>query len=390
MSSVRVLVVGGGIGGLALAVGLRDRGADVEVFERAKTFGNTGSGVELTPNGVKSLTCICAGLGSAAVRSGWPSTRHVAPIPVLRADGKLLRSRDLAGFPEKWGAPLVGILRSELHRLLTEAADRPGAGKLTVHHDATVTSVASTARHASLELADGRTAEGDVVIGADGVRSTVRGIVVPGSGARYMFASIRGIAPRTAEHTDGFVVVGPAGHFFAEAVDAQRAFWTATVKAPEGSWPARSAETAKGDLLDLWGDWAQPMPTMVAATDLSDIVVTDVHDCSPLPRWHSGRVALLGDAAHPIGPVLGQGANMALEDAAFLSKALAERDVPAALRWYERTRSRRANRIIRHTRVVALLGHTTNPAAARLRDVVIRMRRRDETYRDKELYSYRP
>lgn len=390
MRSVHALVVGGGIGGLALAVGLRDRGAEVEVFERAKSFGNTGSGVELTPNGVKSLSCINAELGGEAVRSGWPSTRHVDRIPVLRADGELLRSRDLAGFPEKWGAPLVGILRSELHRLLTEAADRPGLGKLTVHHDAAVTSVASAAGHASLQLADGRTAEGDVVIGADGVRSTVRGIVVPGSATRYMFTSVRGIAPRTAEHTDGFVVVGPAGHFFAEAVDAERAFWTATVKAPEGSWPVKSAAAAKDDLLAMWGDWAHPMPAMLMATDPADIVVTDVHDCSPLPTWLAGRVALLGDAAHPIGPVLGQGANMALEDAAFLAKALTDHDVHTALRRYERSRSRRANRIIRHTRVVARLGHTTNPVAARLRDVVIRVQRGDETYRDKELYSYTP
>lgn len=390
MQPVRVLVVGGGIGGLALAVGLRDRGAEVHVFERAKTFGNTGSGVELTPNGVKALSCINARLGDEAVRSGWPSTQHRAPVPVLRSDGRLLRIRDLHGFPEKWGAPLVGLLRSELHRLLSEAADRPGPGTLTMHYDATVTAVTGANGRATVELADGCRGEGDVVIGADGVRSTVRGIVVPGSQTRYMFTSVRGIAPRTEEYTDGFVVVGPGGHFFCEAVDARRAFWTATVKAPEGSWPAKSAQEARDDLLEMWGDWVRPMPDMVRATDPDDIVVTDVHDCSPLPTWLSGRVALLGDAAHPIGPVLGQGANMALEDAAFLAKALTTHDVPTALRRYERDRRRRANRIIQHTRLIALLGHTTHPLAGRVRDVVVRMQRKDETYRDKELYSYMP
>ncbi|MFI9154624.1 FAD-dependent oxidoreductase [Streptomyces sp. NPDC053367] len=393
MGTARVLVVGGGIGGLALAVGLRERGLDVEVFERAASFGNTGSGIELTPNGVKSLDRISPWLGARVRETGWPSTRHRDSMPILSSDGRLLKSRDLAGFPDKWGAPLVGILRAELHRLLVQAVQRPGpGGSVTVHHNARVTAADCAGEAASVRLADGRTVHGDVVVAADGVRSTLRTTVVPEARTRYLFTSVRGIAKRPAEHSDGFVLVGPAGHFFAEAVDETRLFWTATVKAAEGSWPVKGAERAKADLLELWGDWAQPLPDTVASTDPADIVVTDVHDCAPLARWHTGRLVLLGDAAHPIGPVLGQGANMALEDAAFLSDALARaRDIGTALRTYERARSRRANKIVHHSRLIARLGHTTNPVAGWIRDLVIRsLKRREETYRDKQLFGYTP
>jgi salicylate hydroxylase len=392
MKSVKVVVVGGGIGGLALAVALRRRDIEVEVFERAKSFGNTGSGVELTPNGIKSLDRIDPELGDAVRRTGWSSDLHVANMPIMSSDGKPLKSRDLRSFSAKWGAPAVGILRAELHRLLAEAVRRDGSALVAVHHRATVTAVESDGDTALARLADGTAVTADVLVGADGVRSTVRSMVAHDARPHYLgFTSVRGIAKRPAEYTDGFVVVGPGGHFFAEAVDAERLFWTATTKAREGEWPAKPIEVTRADLLELLGGWWQLVPDTIASSDLADLLATDVHDCPPMQRWHSGRVALLGDAAHPIGPMLGQGANMALEDAARLADLLASaRDVPAALRAYEAARARRANKIIQHSRVVAKVGHTTNPIMNRIRDLMIKTMNRDETYRDKELFSYQP
>jgi salicylate hydroxylase len=393
MSSIKVLIAGGGIGGLALAVGLRERGVAVEVFERARSFGNTGSGVELTPNGVKSVDRISRDLGAAVREAGWPSDRHAAPMPIMSSDGRLLKSRELDGFGDKWGAPLVGILRAELHRLLAEATRRDGPAPITVHHGAEVKAAYTEGNTATLRLADGRTVTGDVVVGADGVRSVLRKAVAPDARPRYAgFTSVRGISKRPAEHGDGFCFVGPGGHFFAEACDDRRLFWTATVNAPEGSWPAKPIETARTDLLDVWGEWSSPLPETITSCDIKDLVVTDVYESDPLKSWRAGRVVLLGDAAHPIGPVLGQGANMALEDAARLAVLLGSAsDVPAALRTYERVRSRRASKIVNHSRLVSRLGHTTNPIVARVRDLLLKaMDRRDQTYRDKELFSYEP
>ncbi|MFU8852175.1 FAD-dependent oxidoreductase [Micromonospora sp. SL1-18] len=391
MRSLKVVVVGGGIGGLALAVALRRRGIGVEVFERARSFGNTGSGVELTPNGVKALDHIDPELGAAVRRTGWSSDLHRAPMPIMSADGKVLKHRELQGFAAKWGAPAVGILRAELHRLLAEAVNRPGLAPVTVHHSLAVVGVETTPDSATARLADGRTVAADVLVGADGVRSTLRATVASDAQPRFLFASVRGIAKRPTEFSDGFVVVGPGGHFFAEAVDGERLFWTATTKAPEGHWPAKPIATTKADLLDLLGGWTHLVPDTIASSDLGDMIATDVHDCPPMERYHSGRVVLLGDAAHPIGPMLGQGANMALEDVARLADLLASgKDVPAALRAYELARTSRANKILQHSRVVAKVGHTTNPVVNRLRDLMIKTVNRDETYRDKELFSYRP
>ncbi len=392
MKSIKVLIVGGGIGGLALAVALRERGISSEVFERAGGFGNTGSGVELTPNGVKSVDRICPRLGKAVRDSGWSSDRHAQDMPIMSWDGKLLKSREVGNFPAKWGAPMIGILRADLHRILAEAVKRPGDAAVTVHHRAAVVQASSTGDTATVRLADGRTATGDLVVGADGVRSTLRTIVAGDVPPRYLgFTSVRGISKRPARHGDGFVFVGPGGHFFAEACDDTRLFWTATVNAPEHSWPDKPVEQAKADLLELWGGWSAPLAETVGSCALEDLIVTDVHDCPPLKRWHTGRLVLLGDAAHPIGPVLGQGANMALEDVASLACLLAEHDVPAALRQYGRVRSRRANKIVQHSRLIARLGHTTNPLVGRVRDALIKsMKRREDTYRDKELFSYSP
>ncbi|MDJ1133689.1 FAD-dependent oxidoreductase [Streptomyces iconiensis] len=392
MKSIKVLVAGGGIGGLALAVALRERGITTEVFERAKSFGNTGSGIELTPNGVKSVDHISPQLGAAVRSAGWSSDQHATDMPIKTWNGKLLKSREVGNFQAKWGAPMIGILRADLHQILAEAVRRPGPTSATVHHQATVVEASSSGGTATVRLADGRSLSGDLVVGADGVRSTLRTLVAGEVPPRYLgFTSIRGISKRPAVHGDGFVFVGPGGHFFAEAFDDTRLFWTATVNADEHSWPAKDTEQARADLLDLWGEWSAPLAETVTSCAPEDLVVTDVHDCEPLKRWHTGRLVLLGDAAHPIGPVLGQGANMALEDVASLADLLTEHDVPAALRHYGRVRSRRANKIVRHSRLIARLGHTTSPLVGQVRDVLIRsMKRREETYRDKELFSYTP
>lgn len=393
MTPIEVLIAGGGIGGLALAVALRERGIDSTVFERADGYGNRGSGIELTPNGVKSADHISARFGAAVRGAGWSSDQHADAMPIMSSEGRLLKSRDVLAFSGRWDVPLVGILRADLHRLLAEAAAEPGAGTVTIHHGRAVASAGTVGDRAVLRLADGDEVTGDLIVGADGVRSVLRETVSGAARPRYLgFTSVRGISPRPPLHGDGFVLVGPGGHFFAEACDDERMFWTATVNGPEGSWPAKPAAVAQADLLELWGGWADPLPETVKSCAPADIVVTDVHDCDPLKRWYSGRVALLGDAAHPIGPVLGQGANMALEDAARLADLIAEGGpVPAALRAYQRARGKRANKIVHHSRLIARLGHTRNPVVAKARDLAIRaLHRRDEVYRDNELFSYRP
>ena len=403
MRPLKVIIAGGGLAGLALGLGLRRHGLDAEVFERTDGFGLTGSGIVLSPNGVKALDHISPALGAELRKTGRPSNPGSRAL-MLTSGGKQLAAQPFGDMVGNWGAPLVAIMRADLHRLLTATVtgDLPeagaGTGRLGVHHGTAVTGVTQDASGVTVELSDGRSVTGAVLAGADGVRSVVRAVVERAErGAtrppRYSgFTSVRGSAPRPSVHPEGFISGGRGVQFFCSPVSEERLYWVATVKAPEGSWPAKTLDTARADLRELLGSWHDPVPAMIDSCDPDDFLVTDIHDRPPLRRWSAGRVVLLGDAAHPMSPMLGQGANMALEDAACLADQLAQAaSLPEAFTEYERFRVTRANKYASMSRMLGRLGHLSNPLGVAFRDTMIRlMMRGNPDKANADLYAYRP
>jgi 2-polyprenyl-6-methoxyphenol hydroxylase-like FAD-dependent oxidoreductase len=357
---VRAVVVGGGIGGLAAAIALRQAGLDVVVLEQATRLEQVGAGLVVAQNALRALAAI--GLADEVARRGELGGRLV----VRRADGRALLDLNIRSHGEE----VLGIHRAELQDALLEALPGEAVRLATrcVGVDAHDSRVAA-------RLADGGVEEGDLVVGADGIRSVVRAeLRVEGppryagyAGWRMVVPAVGGVEPVTFSESWGRglrVGIVPIGR--------GQVYWFVSESAAEGA--SHAGPGSKERFLELLDSWHDPIPALVEATPEQAMTVTDVHDRKPSRQWGRGRVTLLGDAAHAMTPNLGQGACQALEDAVVLGRALEEtRDVEAALRRYEERRRSRANRIVARSRQAGRLAQAQSPIGCWLRDTLTRL-----------------
>jgi 2-polyprenyl-6-methoxyphenol hydroxylase-like FAD-dependent oxidoreductase len=216
------------------------------------------------------------------------------------------------------------------------------------------------------QLADGRTVSGDLLVGADGLNSVVRAALHGQDSPTYAGCTAwRAVVPfdtRTIRASESW----GAGNLFGQVpIRGNRVYWYAAKNTPPGERPA----SAKAELLHLFGSWHEPIRALIDAADESAILQNDIFDRAPLRSWGTGRITLLGDAAHPMTPFLGQGGCQALEDAVVLGRRLRNApDVPAALRAYEAERIPRANAFVRRSRLVGRIARLRNPLAVALRN----------------------
>jgi 2-polyprenyl-6-methoxyphenol hydroxylase-like FAD-dependent oxidoreductase len=360
----RVVIVGGGIGGLTAAVALQAVGWEVVVCERAPELREVAAGISLWPNAMRALRRL--GLGEAVEAAGAVATGSRArtwdgvPLGPCMVD-------ELAG---RFGAPLVVLHRAFLRGILRSALD----GRI-LRLGAECIAVEPAARGATVHLVDGGVESGGVVVGADGFRSVVRETLSCQEPVRYSgYVSMRGVVPlgvdlagrlRTGESWGRGCLFGVA------ALGGNQAYWWASWREPER--PAGAREDDKQALLVRFGAWHDPIPELIDTSMAEAIVRTPLYERLPAGRWADGAVVLVGDAAHPMLPSLGQGACQAIEDSAALARALAAApDVSAALRAYERRRRPRAGLVVRRSRRAARLAHLANPAAQALRDAAVR------------------
>lgn len=366
--SYRVAIVGAGIGGLTTAIALTRAGMDVAVFERAPTLDalSTGGGLVLWHNAVLALAEL--DLADAVAANGHELRSH----EFRSARGPRLASWPVSELAVVHGAPAYAIRRSTLHRLLAEAAGdslRLGARCLDIEHgpDEVV-----------LHLGDGSTARADLCVGADGLRSTVR-------------RALRGheVPPRYAGYTayqavlhfpGGPVPDGTFGNLWGRGLrfmffrldDEGTVYWDAVVS--DQVLAAQPAEPQARALLGrLFRDWPAPVAALIGTTRDEEILPTDIHDRPPVPGWTGTRVALLGDAAHPMTFNLGQGAGQAIEDAQVLSSSLrSQPSVASALRDYERRRHPRVSEIVRTSWLIGAMGRWRGRTACLARDAMMR------------------
>lgn len=346
---LHVAIVGGGIGGLFAAKALLAHGLTVSVYEQAPALGEVGAGVFLTPNSVRHLERM--GLGRDVERFG---ARVGAASYYFRHDGTPIapvQVTDSSG----WNATF-GMHRADLVEMLAESLP---AG--TVHTGHRCSGFAQDGRAAQLWFANGNSTHADLVIGADGIHSELRAHVFPPS--RPVFSgsvAYRGLVPleRVPDWpTERWQMwLGPGRHFLAFPVRAGKMInHVGFVPADE---EMKESWSAPGDPEVLRREFAGWDPRI--ARLLKEVQVTfrwALYDREPLPTWTKGRLSLLGDAAHPMLPHLGQGANQSIEDGMALATILARADretAPAALIAYERLRRERVAEIQRGARASGL------------------------------------
>jgi 2-polyprenyl-6-methoxyphenol hydroxylase-like FAD-dependent oxidoreductase len=353
-----VVVGGAGIGGMAAALLLARAGASVTLVERAPEITAVGAGILLQPNGIAVL----AGLGlDERLRSAGCRVDNA----VIRAlDGRPVSTMYVPDFGPALDQ-LLAIRRSSLHETLFVAVQAEPRIHLVLG-----ATIGAADPAGGVTTTTGHRIEADLVVGADGVHSAVRGCGdfaprVRETGDVYL----RGLVP--VAHLDQ---VGeywtPLGLFGGAPVDSTTAYFYASVAAPE----VRSA-VANHDLGRLRAAWATVLPAAAQVLDavasFDDLLVNEVVrvDCA---RWHSGRLVLLGDAAHAMAPTAGQGANSALVDAAVLVAELsADRPVEDSLARYTARRRPAVRRVQDRADQLTRLAHLRSPLARRLRDAVL-------------------
>jgi 2-polyprenyl-6-methoxyphenol hydroxylase-like FAD-dependent oxidoreductase len=373
MRERRAIIVGAGIGGLTAAIALRRVGIDAQVFERASELREAGAGISLWPNAVLPLRRL--GVGEAIEAAGHPSTDGSLRSWTGEPLGPAVADR-LEG---TFGAPLVVVHRAALQAALRDALP-PDA--VTLGREAVA--VEQDGAAAEVRFSDGSLERGDLVIGADGIRSGVRAAVIGDAEPRYSgYTAWRGVVSMDASLANEALLGeswGPASLFGVAHLAGSQAYWWASVRA--GKRRSGTGDEEKEALLRRFAGWHPTVSALIEATVPEAIIRTPLYDRRPSARWTEGRVALLGDAAHPMLPNLGQGACQAIEDAIALADALrGEADPEAALTRYGAIRTKRANTIARRSRQMARIAHLANPLAVAARNALLRASTPNSTLR---------
>lgn len=353
-----ILITGGGIGGLTLAVALRRAGLPVRVFERAATLRPVGAGITMQTNALLAFRRI--GLDTAVAAAGHAMQRGA----ILDWRGRTLGAMHVREMAEELGAPMIAIHRGRLQEVLLEAL---GPEPLTP--GSKVVGFREESDGVVARLSDGSEVPGGLLVGADGLRSTVRAQLLGDGEPRYAgYTSWRGVCevPTAADPSSTTESWGRGLRFGIVPIGQERTYWFATANAPAGGIDAPDAH---GELLPRFSHWHAPVRELIEKTPASSIFRTDIHDRPLLQRWARGRVVLLGDAAHPMTPNLGQGGGQAVEDAVVLARCLAEEaQVPQALARYQALRIPRANSFVSQSRRMGVVGQWENPLACWVRD----------------------
>jgi 2-polyprenyl-6-methoxyphenol hydroxylase-like FAD-dependent oxidoreductase len=358
-------IIGGGIGGLAAAVALRRTGWRVTVYERAPAFTEVGAGISLWPNALHALDRLGL-LGEVLSRAeketaGGAKDRH----------GRWLTRVTSDELERRFGHPVVVMHRGRLlEALLTALPDdvlRPG----TMMTDLP---------------------EADLVVAADGLRSTVRARLWPGVRPRYAgHTAWRMVARPLSPPAEGAVLWGRGERFGYAPMPGGTVYCFGTATVPEGGTAVHEAAAAQdaggaavqggggeyAEVLRRFGNWPDPVPALLAAVAPEAVLRHDLFDLPPLPSFVHGTTVLLGDAAHAMTPSLGQGGCQALEDAVALADCLAEAATEtgtrAGLARYDALRRPRTQAIVARSARLNMIGQIAFPPAAAARDVLARL-----------------
>ncbi|MFL5103818.1 MAG: FAD-dependent monooxygenase [Xanthobacteraceae bacterium] len=384
----KILIAGAGIGGLSAACCLMRKGFDVEIHEQAPLLSEIGAGIQISANAMHVLRYL--GLSDAIAQVG---VRPKAYVFRLHDTGEVIQTFALSAEHERQhGAPYVQLHRADLHDLLLARARelKPDI----VHLDHRVVGYEEGRNGVELHLANGATARGDLLIGADGLKSVVRRQIAGDVPPTYTGDAVWRITvptdrlPRESRFDQVMsVFMGPGGHvvcYYLRGGTLLNFAGTVETEVSEESWTLKFPwEALKAD----YAGWHSCIQAIIDAADRDACYRWSLHNRPPIRNWSTRRATILGDAAHPTLPYLAQGAAMAIEDAAVLARALSQAAlIEQALSLYAGTRVERMARVVKQSDENQRLFHLRSEEEIRRR-----FTQRDEGVdRNRWLYSYNP
>ena len=340
-SPLHVAIVGSGIGGLAAAIALQAKGFEVDVYDQASELSAIGAGIALGGNGMRVVDDLGLGRAVRDVSSNLPRIQFHH-----WQSGEIFYEHPMGDwYDERFGGPFLGVHRGDMHQVLLSAFDgEPQLGRraAAVHEDPD---------GVEIEFADGTRTHADVVVGADGLRSAVRHHVTgPDEAVFSAMSCFRGLVPAQkvpgAESMGLTFQLGPGRHIVMYPVrGGELVNFVAYVPDPEWTLESWSSKSEPAEALAAFDGWNDTVVSMLS--NVEEVGRWALYDREPLRTWSTGRVTLLGDAAHPMLPHAGQGSNQAIEDAAALAGYLAADGLSTAeaLRRYEHLRKARTRKI---------------------------------------------
>ncbi len=357
-------ILGGGIGGLSLAVAMQRKGFRVTVFESAAAFKPLGAGLSLSGNAIKAYEDI--GIAPQIVAIG----KKLVSAFGKDSQGKVISKTDSDSLNRRFGVLNNFTLhRADLHDCLAGLLS-PG----TIQFGKAAIDFAQSANGVMISFGDGTQAEAHYLIAADGIHSVVRQKLLPDSKPRYSgYTCWRGVVqgnPAGMNPDEMSETWGKGRRFGVVPLTNNRIYWFATLNAKQNDAAMRNARV--NDLKKFFGDFHFPIPEVLARTTEEQMIWGDIIDIQPIRQFAFGRVVLMGDAAHATTPNLGQGACMAIEDAACLTNSLNRYEPEEAFRKFEIHRIRRTTGIVNQSWTFGKIAQLENPLLMSLRNAMLR------------------
>ena len=368
---MRVLIVGAGIGGLTTAIALQQRGIEAHVFESAPAFGEVGAGIWIAPNALQIFERL--GLAEAINDVGRPYERGAA---IVQLDGTVLTATS-ASRDVDHGLHTVAIHRARLHEILLRSVNQATPGKR-------FTSFEPSDQGVTVKFEDGTSASGDLLIGADGLHSSVRKQLIGEGPLRYSGQTCWRFLTPTSKYSfhgpyDMTEMWGGIGglRVGSGAVSDDLVYTFVTAKAPQGV--SLDPETVKSELRQLCRGYPQATLDLIDQASERTVLRNDLCDITPLPLWYGKRVVLVGDAAHATLPNLGQGACQAIESGYSLATHLervhpgTDSNMTRAFEAYQKERMAKAHQVTKMSWRLGQLSNIENRVARKLRDLSFRL-----------------
>ena len=355
-----IAIVGAGVGGLTAAHALRKAGFGVRVFEQADSLRAAGAGITMQSNAMSALKSL--GLDQPVQRAG----HVISQGRIATWKGKTINELEMEAISERVPQRGVAIHRKRLMEALAAGLEEE------LEFGVAIQDVENIEGGVRLQCEDGRSLEAEAVVGCDGLYSAVRRSLFGEESLRYAgYTTWRGVASMPVEDVQLVEMWGPGLRFGLVPIHHDEVYWFAVASGPRQEV---IEEPVVEVLREMFAGWQPLVEQVLEATNPEEIISTDCLDRPPRRTWGQRRITLLGDAAHPMMPNLGQGGCQAVESAVVLGRVLTESEgLEAGLRRYEALRMDRANRFVKQSFQMGKMAQWKHPLARGLRDFGMRL-----------------